>query len=167
MPKRWPKELKESIVEMMRSGMGADDIRQLFEGKDKVCPPIATIRRWAHEAGVSSAIERKPARDRSNGRARARKPPAPLIKAADLPVDVRDRLEGFFEKGLDYLNSGAAIKDARNTKALTDSMANLLSLAPDLLTYKDKLSDGGSTDSGADSARVLQAMGLPTGSPEE
>lgn len=162
MPKHWPAELRESIVEMMRSGMGAEDIRQLFESKGQPCPPQGTIRGWAHKAGVSSGSENKRAKA-----PRARKPPAPLIKAADLPVDVRDRLEGFFEKGLDYLNSGDAIKDARNTKALTDSMANLLSLAPDLLTYKDKLSDSGSTDSGADSARVLQAMGLPTGSPEE
>jgi len=159
-PKRWPAELKSSILEMLRSGMAPDAIERLFLSKGKECPPKGTMRYWASKVGISTA---KP---HPSKQPRAR--PTPVLAAKDLPAEVRSRLEGFFEKSLDHLNSADAIRDARNTKALTDSMANLLALAPDLLTYKDKISgEGGTSDSDDDANRVLRSMGIAAESAAE
>lgn len=161
MGRRWPDDVRASVVGMLRAGSTCREITNLYEAKGAKCPRPGTMRGWAAEEGVSIANAANPA-----PRVGANRPP--VLKAEDLPDGVRKQLEGFFEKGLRYLDSHDAVKDARNTKALTDSMANLLALAPDLLTYKERLKDdGGSSDSSANEARVLRSMGLPAEGDEE
>lgn len=144
--------------------------------------PAPTVRRWCAEARAKP--ERAPAERSANAQKRApvgdppprgaeeaieRSPRSASPGLAGMPGRDRERVLGFKERALDFLDSEAAIKAPRDARDLLGALTTLIAAVPDLMAFDARLAGelddhgrlAGAGAAGGDdaAARVRAALG--------
>ena len=161
----WPAETKAGIIALLTAGMGPEAISDKRAEAGIDSPPLGTMRRWASEAGLTTRRNEQTAPKNEQNeqparpRRRARLPDRPLEpeakRLARKAIYMRLRyLAGEDDDGNTIMAEMGSHKSkalAYEVRTLSEAMGVVIEVVED---------DTKSTDSGVDSSRVLESMGI-------